>query len=190
MILSKLLPERQFSMADLIKLSDVVDGNATWPSRLLIELDQLGLEIHMIEGFDAQRFIDEGEHYLKDAFGEETAAWQIQHSDIEKERRDYRELLASDVEVVNRVPTLDDIKKYLADGYMVKAVVNSKKLAGKDGYVGHAVLVLAIQGNEVVLHNPGLPPIPNQRVSIDVFEAAWSSPNEEAREIVAVRLRA
>jgi len=189
MILSKLLPDRQFSMEDLIKISAVVDGKATWPSRMLVELDNLGLDVVMVEGFNAQRFINEGADYLRDEFGAETAAWQIEHSNIEKERRDYEELLVSDVKVENRIPKMDDIKNYLDNGYMVKATVNSKKLAGKDGYTGHSVLVLAIDGDEVTLHNPGLPPIPNQHVSLGTFEASWSSPNDQAREIIAVRLK-
>lgn len=176
-------------MQDLIELSDVVEGKATWPSRLLIELDKLGLEVHMIEGFDAHDFIDRGEKYLYDAFGTETADWQVAHSDIEKERRDYKELMASDVDVKNAIPTMNDITRYLNDGYMVRCTVNSRKLTGKVGYVGHSVLVLSVSDDEVILHNPGLPPVPHQHVSMDTFEPAWADPNDQAKEMIAVRLR-
>jgi hypothetical protein len=190
MILSKLLPKKRFTMQDLIELSDVGKGEATWPSRLLIELDKMGLEIHMIEGFDGNDFVHRGEKYLYEAFGTETADWQVTHSNIEKEQQDYKELLTkSDVIVKNAIPTMDDVKRYLNDGYMVRCTVNSRKLAAEDGYVGHSVLVLSVSDNEVILHNPGLPPVPYQHVSLDIFESAWADPNEQAKEMIAVRLK-
>ena len=189
MILSKLLPKKQFTMQELVKLSDVGEGEATWPSRLLIELDKLGLEVHMIEGFDGNDFIDRGEKYLCDTFGAETADWQVAHSNIEKEQRDYKELLASDVIVKNIIPTMNDIRRYLNDGYMVRCTVNSRKLAGDDGYVGHSVLVLSVSDDEVILHNPGLPPVPYQHVDLGTFESAWADPNDQAKEMIAVRMK-
>ncbi len=187
MMLGYFMPERELSLDDLVKLSGSVEGMSTWPSRMLIELDKLGLDVVMVEGFDGEEFAKRGAEYLRDTFGGATADWQIANSDIAKEQADYQELFDRKINVQKRIPTLEDVKSYLSQGYLVKCTVNSRRLSGLDGYVGHSVVVLSVDDGGVVLHNPGPPPVPNQHVDTETFNAAWAYPNENAKEFIAIK---
>jgi hypothetical protein len=187
MVLGYFMPEHDFTMNELVRLSGSVDGMATWPSRMLLELDGMGFDIVMVEGFDGRDFIKRGAEYLRDTFGGDTAEWQIANSDIEKERSDYQQLYDRGIDLEKRIPDLEDIRRYMSDGYLVKCTVNSRRLGGMNGYVGHSVLVLSVSDDGVELHNPGLPACPNQKVSSETFNAAWAYPNDSAKSLIAVR---
>ncbi len=189
MILGYFMPEREFTIDELVKISGSVPGMSTWPSRMLIELDKMGFDVVMIEGFDGHNFIARGADYLRDAFGGATAEWQIANGDIPKEQRDYVELFETKADIQTRIPTMDDVKRYIDDGYLVACNINSRKLKGLGGYVGHRVVILGVGGSDIELHNPGPPPLPNQKVSHADFEAAWASPNDDAKEMIAIRRR-
>ena len=92
MVLKHFLPDRDFTWSQLDHFSAKVPGKVTWPQHLMMRLDQLGFEVISIEGFDGEAFVDEGASYLRRAFGEETAAWQIANSDIAQEQRIYRQI--------------------------------------------------------------------------------------------------
>lgn len=187
MILSKLRPQLKLSLEDVVKLSGALPGKAVWPSQMLIELKAMGLESVLIEAFDASRFIKEGGEYLRSEYGDETADWQITNSDIPKEQADYKRMLGLGVKVETRIPSTENIREYLGKSWMVRCIVNANTLSGKSGYVGHSVLVLDMNDTHVLLHNPGLPPVPFQEIPIDLFNAAWASPNEKVKEMIAVR---
>lgn len=189
MILGYFMPERTFTLDELVKLSGSVEGMSTWPARMLIELDKMGLDIVMVEGFDGKDFIERGPEYLREVYAGETAEWQIENGDIDKERADYQELYDHGISVQQRIPTIGDIQKYMSDGYLVKVTLNSRRLKGLDGYLGHSVIVVSVDDESVILHNPGLPPTPNQKVTRKIFEAAWAYPNEGAKELIAMRLK-
>ncbi len=182
-------PKNILTMGEVVQLSGAVDGMSTWPSRTLVELDNRGYDVTMIEGFDGRDFVERGAEYLRDAFGGDTAEWQIKNSNIEKERSDYRELYDRGISIQKRIPTQDDIRRYLDEGYVVITQINSKRLVNQQGYVGHSVVVLGIGGENVLLHNPGLPPVPNQRVDSETFAAAWAYPNDGSKVLIAIKRR-
>lgn len=190
MILKYFLPERDFSWEELERMSAKVPGMSTWPEAMLMRLHTMGFEVAMIESFDAAAFIKEGEAYLRRAFGDETAAWQVAHSDIPQEQRLYRQLLDAGVPYVMREPTFADLQNYLSDGWLVTLTLNSARLNGKPGYSGHAVVVYEITPQEVAFNDPGPPATPERRVPRAAFEAAWADPNAAAKDLIAIRLNA
>ena len=187
MLLKYFEPEKDFTWEELETITAKVEGMSTWKSAMWIWLKEHDYDLHIIESFDARRFIAEGNAYLIDEFGEETATWQIKMSDIPQERRLYKELLEK-VPLDNREPLVKDIKTYIDNGYLVCASINSRKLAHQDGYVGHSVVVTGYDDTTITLNNPGLPAAEGQVVSEEAFNAAWASPNVKAKEMFAVRL--
>jgi len=188
-ILKYFLPDRDFSWAELEEMSAKVPDMSTWPAQMLLNLNKMGFEITLMEGFDANQFIKNGEAYLKKEFGQEAAEWQIANSDIKQERRLYQDLLDSDVTYENLVPELSDIKRYLDQDYLVKVTLNSKRLNHKSGYVGHSVVVYDIDEQKLVFHDPGLPAMESRVERLADFEAAWADPNVKAKELIAVRYK-
>lgn len=187
MILTQQLPDRHFSMQDMLDLTGAKPGMATWPTKTLLELSSLGLESVMVGSFNAQTFVERGIPYIRELMGDKVADWQEAHSDIPLEQARYAELHKKGIPVIEAVPTLRTIRDYLGQQYQVQCSINSKRLRGEEGYVGHSVLVLAATDREVVLHNPGPPAKPYQHVSAGTFEAAWAYPSEASKGLIAVR---
>lgn len=188
MLLKYFEPDLEFSWEELERITAKVEGLATWKSAMWIWLYKRGYDLHVIEGFNAKRFIAEGGAYLRDEFGEEAADWQMKMSDIPQERRLYKELLDL-VPIDNRIPQISDVIHFLDRGYLVAAAINSCKLAKKSGYVGHAIVITGYDEGFLRLNNPGLPPNEGQIVSNEDFEAAWADPNDAAKEMFALKLK-
>jgi len=189
MILKHFLPGRDFSMEDTEGLTGKRPGMATWPQQTLLSMRQLGFDVAMAEAFDVQAFIDEGGEYLRRAFGDQLADWQIANSDIPYEQGLYQQLQTSDVTLENRVPEFGDMKAYLDAGHLITCTVNSRKLNKKPGYAGHAVLVYDLDDQHVTFHDPGLPPLAGRRLTLNDFEAAWAYPNEQAKGFIAMKYK-
>lgn len=189
MILKYFLPDRDFSWEELEKMSAKVPGKATWPAQMLLNLETMNFDVTIIESFDAKKFIKEGAEYLREEFGADVAEWQVSHSDIPQEQHLYQKMLDSGVHYEFRPPTLADIKHYLTEGYLVKVSLNSKHLNHKPGYVGHSVVVYDIDDEHIVFHDPGLPAQEARVETLEHFESAWASPNEKAKELIAVKYK-
>lgn len=186
MMLEYFEPEHKYSWEQLEKMTAKLPGKATWKTAMWLWLVRHNYELHVIEPFNSRRFVKEGADYLKNEFGEEAAAWQIKNSNIAEEQRLYKELLGT-IKIDNRPPQMSDIQHYLDHGYMVAAAVNSRKLAGKLGYVGHQLIVVGYDDATLTLNNPGPPSNEAQVVSKELFESAWASPNEAAKELFAIK---
>lgn len=187
MVLKHFLPKRNFSWKQLEEMTGFQKGFWTWPMRGVLSMIDLGFIVRDIEQFDYAAVGRDAKTYLRTIYGEEASKQQIAHSDIPKEERAAVEF-AQRVTPEFRIPDKKDIEKLLNDGYVVLCLVNSRSLNRKQGYVGHKVVIFRITSSSVWLHDPGLPPRPNRRVSWDVFERSWAYPDEKAKSIMAFRL--
>lgn len=186
MLLKYFYPDEDYSWQELDELSAKVKDLWTWPTAGLIWLKHKGLDVRVITPFDYQAFIAEGGDFLISKYGKEVGQAQIEHSDIAQERELAKQLLQA-VPIDQNIPTLADIISMVRQGYIVMCNVNSQVLNGRQGYVGHFVLVKGIADQMLVVHDPGLPPLENRLVSFQDFEKAWAYPNEEAKDIYAFK---
>lgn len=164
-------------------MSAKVPGKSTWPQQMLINLKEMDFDIVVVEGFDGHEFIKRGAAYLKDAFGKETAEWQTKNSDIPQEQKLYQKMYDLGVQCETRIPRLSEIREHLDRGYLVQCTVNSRALNHKEGYIGHSVLVYAVDDDYVTLHDPGPEPHENRQVPLEDFERAWATPHNHANFI-------
>ena len=186
MILKYFQPESDYSWDELDAITAKVEGKWTWPYAGLIWMHEQGFEVRVIEMFDSVRFSKEGESYLFDFFTHEVATAQIANSVIVQElalAKECTEKIATEV----RMPSTEAIVALLNDGFLVCCNINVRALNDRDGYVGHFVIVTGCDG-DVTLHDPGLPPLENRKVSFDVFEKAWGYPSEKAKNLMAFRI--
>ena len=190
MILKYFLPERDFSWEELEKMSAMQPGLATWPQQMLLNLHRMNFDIVRVAGFDIPAFVEEGSAYLERAFGKEFSEWQIANSNIPLEQKICRNLLATDMRIEARQPDLKEFKTFLDAGYLINCRVNSQRLNNKDGYQGHAIVVYAMDDHIVTFHDPGLPAHEAREATHDEFVQAWAYPNDAARNLVAIRLKA
>jgi len=186
MVVKRFWPKEDYTWEELDKISAKPVDKWTWPMASLIWLADRGVEIKDVETFDYEDFKNRGGDYLADFYGDETAKIQIAHSDIEQERKLVDEFIQK-VVVDKRTPTTSEIKELLEDDYLVWCNVNARALVGKQGYSAHLVLIKGYEENELILHDPGIPPRENVRVSEETFETAWAWPNENAKSLVALK---
>lgn len=189
MILKHFLPKKNFTWKELERMSAKKPGKWTWPTRMLLSLEEMGFDVVMFDAFDIDSFIERGGDFLIEAWGEEMGNAQIKNSDIAQERRLYKRL-KDRVAIERRAPMIRDLRRFLAKGYLIECNVNARKLDAKPGYSGHSILVYAVDKAHVHLHDPGLPHRPHHRVTRSRFIKAWKYPRSGSQTMVAVRLGA
>jgi hypothetical protein len=175
MILSYFMPEKRFTMADLEKLCGYQKGRGTWMSLFLLNLADMGFQVHSIGDIDNQQFVDDPRKYLRSILDDEAYEWQITHSDLDQEVARTKQCIARGLPHDKRKSTTDDIRYFLDDGWLVKLAINARTLSGKSGYDGHSVLVVGYTNDEIIIHNPDGDSgnKPNQHVAWDLFTKAW-----------------
>lgn len=114
------------------------------------------------------------------------ANWQDKNSDLKSEQVLALQL-AKKFDFTPSLPTLADLKRLLTDNYVVGVNVNYYPLYEKPGYSGHFILVLAVGSKYVHIHDPGLPPKPNQKILIENFVKAWEYPTKDSRNYQAFK---
>lgn len=188
MILKYFLPKEEYSWQDLEEISAKKEGLWTWPTAGLIWLQNKGFDIKNIEIFDYSKFIQHKDQYLIDLYGKEVGEAQIANSDIEQEIFLSKQFI-NKIKTETRIPTINDIKKLLENGYLIICNVNSHILNDKSGYCGHFVVIKGLNENNFVMHDPGPPPLQDRIITFDKFEEAWAYPNKIAKNIMAFKLK-
>lgn len=189
MVLQHFLPNRNFSYEQLDEITAHLPGLSTWPTKGMLELRKLGFDIVVIEGFDPEAFVKRGGDYLTEQYGSEVGDWAINNSDIPQEQELYSEFIKHKLHQI-RLPEISEIKSYIEKGYLVICNVNSSALNEKTGYVGHSVVIFDYDNAGLTLHDPGLPPLENRKISNDLFMKAWAYPSEVSKNLMAFKLGA
>lgn len=187
MVLKYYLPNENYSWLELDRVTAKKQGLWTWPMAGLVWMQENNFKVINIELFDYKEFIDNPERYLIDYYGEEVGHDQIKNSDIEQGVKFSKKLIEV-VEVENRSPNFNDIKKLINDGYLIIVNVNSSALDGYNGYTGHFVVVIGFDNFSIYLNDPGLPGQSNRQISLDVFKKAWSYPDSKANNVMAFKI--
>lgn len=187
MVLGFFQPEREYTYEELDRLSKKEPGKWTWPTAAMLWLMQNGFELRLVEEFDYRAFAERGGDYLIEKCGHEVAQVQMENSDIPREQgiaADFVQYAPLD----HRVPTIADIEEYLKGHWVVVCNVNSALMHNQTGYSGHFVVITDVNEDEVILHDPGLPPSPDFAVTRDLFERAWAYPAPTDKNLLAIRV--
>lgn len=187
MVLKFFKPDVKISWDEWDELTGFEKEKGTWASAVLLWFKNNGFDVRHITLFDYEDFIENGGDYLIRLTGKKVGQWQIEHSNIPLEQKRAKTLLRAGV-IENRQPTQKDIIHYLENGYLVRVLVNMATLNDKTGYIGHAIVVSGYDDEGFIIQDPGLPPIENRKVCFADFEAAWADPNEQSKELDAIKL--
>jgi hypothetical protein len=179
---------KKLSRQELIGITGYRSGIAAWSVTALINLAKMGLDIKMIEPFDYERYLREGRNYLKEYYKPEELEWTENHSNILEMGKDIPVFLES-ISYQKRRPRLGDFDEMLAGGRLVFVTVNSRALNYNPGYVSHAILVIRKEGDDYIVHDPGLPPHPNRRVSKELLWQAMGG-DKTTSEVTGFKLKA
>jgi hypothetical protein len=191
MAIAALTGER-LTMEDAEELTGFVLDSPTWQFAELLAFADRGVSVLDAEHFAPEEFVDDAAAAIARQVGDDKAAeWIVSVTDLELEGARVAQCLANPmVTFEDRRPTLIDLQTQLASGAVVICNVNSRVLVGKDGYMPHGVVLLAISDDEVLLHDPGIPPKPNLPVPLEVFERAWHFPSPDMANMIVARVPA
>lgn len=171
-------------MHEWSQLTGYEEGLGTWANAGLIWFQKNGYDVIHYEMFNFEEFINHPKDYMIEIHGEEAGLWGIEHTNIDAEIPRMKELLSLGV-VEKRKPRLEDVFRFIDEGYLVRVTINCGTLDGHGEYVGHAVVITGYNDTFIQFHDPGLPPIPNRQATHQEFVNAWS---DQERELDAIRL--
>lgn len=177
---------RKISMEQVERLAGFRNEKAAWTVDIWTRLVKQGFDIRMIEPFDYSRYAKERKKYIHEYFRPDAAEWQLKHSNILELQH-----LDEFIEIVHpeqRRPTLADIDAMLHEGRLVFTVLNAHELDDRPGYSAHAVLILAGDLDNYIMHDPGLPPHPYRRVARRKLWQALGGDNNTA-EVTGITLQ-
>lgn len=186
MAIEYFMSETNLSFEAMDKFTGKKENLWTWPMRGVINLAQMGFNIVDVDYFSLESFIENPESYLVKRYGQEVGEAQIKHSDLDAAVKDCEEYLKLGLHQ-ERIPDQEEIKKLIDEGYLVICNVNSQTLHNKKGYVGHFVVIFDYDAANFMLHDPGLPPIENLKVSFDQFKKGWEYPDERSANCLAIK---
>lgn len=186
-ILKYFLPDEDFGWERLEDMTKFVKSKGTWATSALLSLNDMGFDVVEINTFNIDEFIYNSESYLIQRYSQEAGEYAIKNSDLEQEKITYKELRKRKLQIL-KIPELTDVEKYLKEGYLLMAAINSKILNNKQGFVGHYVVIFDYQEDNLTIHDPGLPPLENRVVSHELFDKAWSIGSKENRLLYAFKL--
>ncbi len=186
MVLGYFLPERDLSWAEAEELVAFGHEKGAWVTRTLINLHRMGFEAVEISTRDGDAFTRDPEMWIMARYGEEAGRWELKYTDIPKEIAAFGEYVGLDIHR-HRLPTLADLRDLIDDGYLLIPVINLAVLNGRDGFVGHAVVVWGYDDTGLWLHDPGLPALEGRHVEYELFESAWASPRAETKLVYGFR---
>lgn len=187
MVLKYFLPEKDFSWDELDSITNKRPNLWTWPMAGLCWFSDNGFDVVYIEDFDYQTFMREPYVYMEEKAGAEVANEQRKHSDIEGEIEWTKKFLEK-VNVQNYQPSLDEIKSYLDQGYIIVTSVNSLSLYNKPGYLGHSVVVRGYDDKHIILNDPGIIGREDIKIPNEQFIKGWSYPDSGVNNITAIKL--
>jgi Peptidase_C39 like family len=187
MVLKYFEPKVSYSFKYLDKITDKETGKPTWPVAGLVWLAENNFEIRQIEDFDYEKYTKSGIDYIYEKFGSEVGDYASK-TDIARNISWTKEFIKKCI-YEDRQPSFEDIQNLLDEGYLIIAHVNYRSLYNKDGYVGHKVVVVGCDKDRVTIHDPGLPPKPNNQISVEQFTKGWEYPKNSFGELTAIRIK-
>jgi len=186
MVLKHFLPDKDFSWKKLAQITKKEKGKGTWWFPALIKLKKLGVESQLIDPFDYEQFYKNNKKYLYKVYKKEIADWYVQKSNLLDVRQFIPQFL-KEVDYKNRLATLADMEQLLTKDYLIGADVNANTLINQSGYISHMVVIFSIDDRYFLLHDPGLPPKPNWKVTKKLLLKAWQYPGKDTQSLVAFR---
>lgn len=185
MILAVLMPERKFTLKELENIAHKSPEGGAFATHYLIWLADQGFEIKRWDTHDWKAFEQEGIEYIRRTIGDEAAEYTAKTADIPYEQSVVDEFL-SKVTLIRQKPTMEIAEQAFREGWTLRAPVNSRILNRREGYMGHSVVIIGFEGDDVIFHDPGLPPEAARRESKSLFQKAMDS---FGGELDAIRVR-
>jgi len=185
-------PEKEWTWEELDAFTGKEPDKWTWQYRGQINMAQRGYHVIAIHTEDIGEFLNFGiyETMVK-TLGREAADMQRKMVDLDsviEDLKTFRKLTDSGKIVHElRVPTVEDMRRLLGEGYLLDCALNSRKMYGREGYASHVVAVYGIDVDHVYFHESNKPGRPETKMPIEQFVAACCDPTPHQWAIAAYK---
>lgn len=164
---------RDYTWEEIDAIAHSVPGKATWTFPLESAFVKKGLHVKNIEPVDYAKLHSGGLDYFKTIVGKDSFEYTANKSNLESVLHLIPEFIDT-VEHETRRASIEEIIDYLKEGKLVACSINARILNNKPGLSLHFVLLYDFDGENIILHDPGLPAIPSRKVSPADFEKAFA----------------
>ena len=169
-------------------LTHAIPNKGTWTFVCEMEFAKKGIGVTNIEPVDYEQLYREGAQYLTKIVGKDTAAYYLEKTNIDSVIKYIPEYLKF-VKHETRKARIEEIVNLLKEDNLVAAEVNSNILNNTPGFNLHFVLLYDFDKNQIILHDPGLPPKKSRKVTLADFEKCLNFPGSNAGIVVFRKLR-
>ncbi len=164
--------DKDFSFEELDALSRKSPGKGTWLFPALINIEKMGVQIKNIEPFDYQKYFEQGDAYVTNAYPPLQARYYIEESNL-SDVKDAIPLFLKTIRSEMREASMRDIEKLLEEEWLVTCEVNANCLQEEKGFEGHMVLVVGFDDKNFYL-NDSDESRNRKEVPKEKFEKCWS----------------
>lgn len=174
------------ALADAV--TGYVEGRGTWQFRMMLALADLGLHVIDHENFDFRKFvIDPAGAIQAQTQDEHVTQLVLAETDLAAETKAAQQCIESpQIELIQAVPTFDDVIAQIALGRIVICNVNLQALEGKPEREGHILLIVDGGDTVVIAHDPGPHGSLGRSFNRDLFQKAWASPSPAMANYISV----
>lgn len=172
-MLYKYFLNEDLSWVEIDKLMNVIPKKGVWTFTALTDLAKRGVKIKHIEPVDYQKLHDQGVDYLYEVVGKETADYYVNKSNIASVIPYIPEFMKQ-VKVDVRKADIEEVVSALRENKLVSMEIDACRLNDTEGFSLHYVLVFGLEGEDVILHDPGLPAMESRKVKIEKLNKAFS----------------
>jgi len=182
----------EMTWQDIDRLCKKEPGKWSWPYFANYSMLERGYDVISMADGDPRDIVEIGmRQYLINVQGKQAAEISIKNSVPMQEIEDGVRLFVnhSGFRHVKKIPTLEDINDLLEQGFLIKSMVNVRVLNNIEGYAGHGVLIYDMDDQYVYMHDPGLPSMPERKVTYEDYIRAATSPIKTNWSIVGYKLK-
>jgi hypothetical protein len=165
--------DEDFTWEEIDKLTKAIPGKTTWTFIGEMEFAKRGLKVKNIEPISYWQLYREGVNYLKKKVGKQVADYYFKKSNIAKVIKYIPQYLHW-VKHETRRASIKEIIKLLKNGCLIEAEINSRILNHEPGFGLHFVLLYDFDGKNIILHDPGPPPIKARKVTLEEFDKCFN----------------
>ncbi len=165
----------------IAEISDWKPGYIVWSFKFWLWIMDKGIKITEYDRLSLQKWVDEGVEGLKKSVPKQELDYYVKNS------KDLRGLIDDIRKVMRhknfthhaRNPKFGDLTKALKENKVCEVVFNSRALNNREGLVLHRVVVLDVNNDAVVFHDPRSEPRPYRKENIAHFTKSWLEETSE-----------
>lgn len=164
---------KDYTWNEIDRIGKATPGKGMWNVPFDVALAREGVRIRNIERTDFEALYRDGEQYLRTAYGPQNAEYYIKRSNVLDIREDIPKFLRL-IPHESRPAGIEETLQYLIDGTLIAAEINAGALNGTGKFNLHMVLLYGFENGSILLHDPGLPPQPNRKITVSEFGTSFA----------------